>query len=127
MLFIYDADCGFCMAAVSRLSRAFPRVEFRASREVDYAKFGLSRNDVRERAYLIVRGAGRVEVRGGGQAITGLLCSWGAGGRALSWLLSRLPLRVPIEAVYRVTARNRHRIPGAWAACDSSGLASKTK
>lgn len=117
MLFIYDADCGFCTAAVKRFRKLFPKVEFTASREVNLSDFGLTQEDADQRVYLIVPSAHSFTTYGGGRAVTGLLSSWGRGGKVAAKLLSFFPFRVPIEGIYRLVARNRHALPGGDTTC----------
>lgn len=120
MMFLYDADCGFCTATVNRIRRFFPRVDFRASRTVDLAQFNLTERDTQERAYLIVPAADNSTaptIYQGGRAITGLAASWGRPGRIIATVLGFRPVALPIEIVYKLVARNRHKLPGGGDSC----------
>lgn len=105
MVFLYDAACGFCTATVARLAPRFPEVEFRGSRELG------------DSAELIHAG----RTYRGGQAVTGLLRSKGAPGVAAAVLLAAPPLRQLIDAIYRLIARNRHRLPCGCRLVNKSG------
>lgn len=107
MLFLYDSGCGFCKASVARLRSWFPRVSFQPAQETDLASYGLTEQDAKERAWLIHAG----KTYGGGQAVTGLLASRGAAGQVAAKILGLAPLRIPIDAIYRLIARNRYRLP----------------
>lgn len=113
MIFLYDADCGFCTATVAKLRAAFPRVEFHASRTVDLGAYGLTQADAQEKAWLV----DGTRVLGGGAAVTGLLRSWGAPGRAVARVLDVWPASSVINAIYSLIARNRYRLPGSSDSC----------
>jgi predicted DCC family thiol-disulfide oxidoreductase YuxK len=56
-------------------------------------------------------------VTSGPQAISRLLVDAGSIWRPLGWMLRISPLRWLAEPIYRLIARNRHRMPGGTAAC----------
>ena len=116
-LVLYDADCGFCTvsvrAAQGRWLRA--RIEATPYQSADLVVHRLT-VDKCAAALHCVEPDGRVSV-GADAVATVLLASrnpWPLVGRLL-----RLPgVRRVAGFAYAVVARNRHRLPGATAACE---------
>ncbi|MFF5337434.1 thiol-disulfide oxidoreductase DCC family protein [Streptomyces sp. NPDC013181] len=113
---IYDGDCGFCTRAVLWLSEhAVPGVPVLPYQGEDLAAWGLSERRCTHEV-VHVDAAGRL--RGGVQGFAALLRgSPHRGWRAAGSLLPLPPLRWAALGVYRLIARNRHRMPGGTAAC----------
>lgn len=116
-LVLYDADCGFCTASVRAAQGRWVRAAIDATpfQSADLVVHRLTVDKCAE-ALHCVEPDGRVTV--GAEAVaTVLLASrdpWPFVGRLL-----RLPgLRRVAAWGYAVVARNRHRLPGATAACE---------
>ena len=109
---IYDGDCGFCARCVEWASRRSD-VRFEPFQRADLAAYGIT-EDAAALAVHCIRADGRV-VRGAA-AVAAVLRECRKG-----WPLIGLAMRLPginliAEGVYRLIARNRHRLPGP-AAC----------
>ncbi|MBF0688248.1 MAG: DUF393 domain-containing protein [Cellulomonas sp.] len=118
-LLVYDADCGFCTRTVERAVRHVrPRVVPVPSFRVDLAACGLTQARV-DHEMVLVRPDG--STRGGALAAAGVLRRAQGSTRAC-WVVVGLVLGLPpvrwlAAPLYRAVARNRHRMPGATAAC----------
>ncbi|MGW0172966.1 thiol-disulfide oxidoreductase DCC family protein [Rhodococcus sp. NPDC003322] len=113
---MFDRDCGFCVWCVGWLGRLDRRgrvtaTPLQAPGAVDH--FGVSLDQALEQAWAL---DWRGERHHGAGAVNA----------ALSGILgSRLPLRVyaiPVirqlqDVLYRIVARNRHRLPGRGGSC----------
>ncbi|MDO5053275.1 MAG: DCC1-like thiol-disulfide oxidoreductase family protein [Pseudoclavibacter sp.] len=112
---VYDDDCGFCRVVLERLRRSslvLPPVT--AGSRAARAGLGLRPEEL-ERAAWLLAPEGRFE---GAEAFTVLLCRQPRWGWRFAGRLLGLPgVRTLWRAVYRLTARNRHRLPGGTAAC----------
>ncbi|MFI6796454.1 thiol-disulfide oxidoreductase DCC family protein [Streptosporangium canum] len=111
---VFDGDCGFCTASVRFAER---RIGVRARvtpwQFADLAALGTTRERAEREVLWVERG----RVYGGAQAVARLLVAAGP-----PWSLPGLALRVPpfrwaAQALYRLIARNRHRLPGGTPAC----------
>jgi predicted DCC family thiol-disulfide oxidoreductase YuxK len=123
-LLIYDGDCGFCSAGVRLLERLVrPPADIAAWQHTDLARIGISKTRAsREIIWWTPAAPGpglpsAARAEGGALAISRALSSasgiWPAAGAILrlppvSWLAA---------AIYRVTACNRHRLPGGTPSC----------
>lgn len=114
-MLVFDGDCGFCTTSVTFIERRLrPCCEIVPWQFADLAALGVTP----ERAgheVLWVTPAGTVY--GGAQAVAKVLLSAGGGWAPLGALLTLPPLRWAAHGLYRVVARNRHRMPGGTAAC----------
>ncbi|MDY7105799.1 MAG: DUF393 domain-containing protein [Actinomycetota bacterium] len=115
-ILVFDGDCGFCTASARWIERRLTDggARVRPWQELDLAALGLTLDDVTEQAWWIADGE---PPRGGHEAIASALSAarrgWPIAGRALTAPgVDRLAARG-----YRLVARNRHRLPGATAAC----------
>ncbi|MEV6805628.1 DUF393 domain-containing protein [Streptomyces sp. NPDC017248] len=112
---VYDGDCGFCSASVAFARRRVkPRCDIEASQRAELDALGVTRQRAEYEA-LWVTPDGRVY--GGAQAVARALLSAGRGWAVAGALLRLPPLRWAAHGVYRVIARNRHRLPGGTPAC----------
>ena len=128
-ILIYDGDCAFCQRCVDwgvRVLPDFPQALAYAS--ILPEQFGLSLEDVQQSIWLIDVAAS-LEIRQAGKS------HW-SGHRAAAQILLRQPTKSqfgffwrllgfliilggPVSAhAYRLVAKNRHRLPGATAACE---------
>lgn len=116
MILIYDGDCGFCTNCAS-----FGQARLRRPVEIypwqsisDLSQYGLTQQDVLERVYFVNHNG---TVVGGARA----LCRFGQhmkfGWEILGTILLVPPLIYIAEFIYRIVARNRHRLPGSSGAC----------
>jgi predicted DCC family thiol-disulfide oxidoreductase YuxK len=111
---VFDGDCGFCTSCARLLERIGPDAEVVAWQLADLDELGITAAQAAEAVRWI--GADGT-VRTGHEAIAATLSSagrpWRIAGRAME-----LPGISPLAAaVYRVIARNRHRLPGGTPAC----------
>ena len=119
-LFVYDGDCGFCTRSIHFIQRvlrteARHAIDFAPWQSLDLPSHGLTQRDVREAAHLIQPAGTRLA----GAAAFGYLAGQGRAG----WPLLGHALRLPTvnwlaNRLYRLIAVNRHRLPGATAACE---------
>lgn len=111
---VFDGDCGFCTSCARLLERIGPDAEVVPWQLADLDELGITAAQAAEAVRWI--GADGT-VRTGHEAIAATLSSagrpWRIVGRAME-----LPGISPLAAaVYRLIARNRHRLPGGTPAC----------
>ena len=118
---VYDGDCAFCELWVGRLRRGLPVVP-RAipSQSADLDGLGLSADDVAHYAWLITP---ERHIAGGAILRELLIHQPRPHLRFLGHLLGLWPITVITDGVYRLVAKNRHRLPGSQAACESGSRA----
>ncbi|OXM68436.1 thiol-disulfide oxidoreductase DCC family protein [Amycolatopsis vastitatis] len=115
-LLVFDGDCGFCTRSVLWLfARAAPAAEAIRYQQLDLAAYGTT---VARARYEVLWFPLAGPVCGGPAALARLLrtsrkTGWRLAGRALG----AVPLRWAAGPVYRLVARNRHRMPGGTEAC----------
>ncbi|MFG1878133.1 thiol-disulfide oxidoreductase DCC family protein [Sphaerisporangium sp. NPDC049003] len=113
---VYDGDCGFCQRCVEFGFRHLP-VMPRVSRwqDLDLVGHGLTLDEVTRSVQLV----GPNGLRASGARAVALLLAvqpvawWRAAGQ----ILLVPPVSWAAEVVYRVIARNRHRLPGSTGSC----------
>ncbi len=126
---IYDGDCAFCQRCLDwglRRLPEFPQAFSYAS--IQPERLGLTLDDVHQSIWLIdpgadiaTRQAGKAQLSGHRAAAEILIgqplkSRFGFGWRMFGYLLI---LGGPVSALgYRLVAKNRHRLPGATAACE---------
>jgi predicted DCC family thiol-disulfide oxidoreductase YuxK len=110
---VFDGDCGFCTTSADWLARG-GRVDIVPWQFLDLPSVGLTVDQASTSVWWLVddqpvehssRAIGRALVAGGGP--------WSWAGRVL--LLP--PMRPVADAVYRLVARYRYRLPGGTPAC----------
>ena len=112
---VFDGDCAFCTATVNQVRRFVrPRATIVPWQHADLAAWGLT-TDQCQRSIQWVSAPG--DVVSEGRAAAAVLCAgrqpWPLMGRVI-----RLPgIIVLTDAVYRLIAANRHRLPGSTPAC----------
>jgi predicted DCC family thiol-disulfide oxidoreductase YuxK len=113
---LYDNDCGFCRRSVQWLHdhNALGHTHTAAWQSLDPHQLPVARDRL-EREIILISGG---DIHGGATAlalaVTRGPLPWRLTGRAL-----RLPVLHTLAAyVYRKIAANRHRMPGATAACE---------
>jgi len=114
---VYDGDCAFCELWVGRLQRGLPVVP-RAipSQDADLDGLGLSADDVAKYAWLITP---ERHIAGGAILRELLIHQPRLSLRFLGHFLGLWPIPLIADGVYRLVARNRHRLPGSQAACET--------
>ena len=113
---IYDGDCAFCRHWVDKTRAflpAFPTAI--TSQSITLDDYGLSVDDVTRYAWLITPTR---HVAGGAIARTLLIHQPRFSLRLLGYLLSVWPLPLVADTVYRLVAKNRHRLPGSTPHCE---------
>lgn len=114
-MLLYDADCGFCTRAAGFAARLGLTAHTAPLQQADLAALGVDP----ERALVevpFVDRDGRVVY--GAKAIAATLGTGNTFWRAVSRALDSWPVRRLAAVVYRVVARNRHRLPGGTVACE---------
>lgn len=119
-LLIYDGDCGLCSLCADWARRRLPSghnvIAWQQLHDLDSIE--LTTNDVTTAAYWIDADG---QQHGGERAIARAFVEigglWAVAGRAI--LLP--PVTVLAAAVYRLIARNRHRLPGGSPSCQAAG------
>ncbi|MBN9609079.1 MAG: hypothetical protein BGO26_14245 [Actinobacteria bacterium 69-20] len=113
-LLLFDADCGFCTRAAAIAPRLRLDVDVRPLQGADLPSLGVSA-DRAWREIPLVAPDGRV--RYGHEAIAGALATGGSAARLAARIMLSWPIDGLAAAVYRLVARNRHRLPGGTATC----------
>jgi len=114
---VYDGDCAFCELWVNRLKRSLPVVPRAVpSKNVDLDAWGLSADDVARYAWLITPDR---HIAGGSILGELLIHQPRPHLRFLGHLLGLWPIAFIADGVYRLVAKNRHRLPGSQATCES--------
>lgn len=112
---IYDGECGFCTWSAVRAHRwARVDAEVVAWQAAPLAEWGLSPQECVDAVQWI---GTRCERRSGARAVAAALQSGSQPWRLIGSVLDAPAMRGPAQIVYQWVARNRHRLPGATAAC----------
>ncbi|HZE39510.1 MAG TPA: DCC1-like thiol-disulfide oxidoreductase family protein [Stackebrandtia sp.] len=116
--FLYDGDCAFCTRCAEFIVRRVrPGAAVEPWQRFDIAAAGLSAADCQRAVQWVDPPA---PVRSGPAAIAAVLRdSRGRLGfwRAVGRVADLPPVRAAAGPVYRLVARNRHRMPGGTASC----------
>ncbi|WP_157180100.1 MULTISPECIES: thiol-disulfide oxidoreductase DCC family protein [unclassified Rhodococcus (in: high G+C Gram-positive bacteria)] len=111
---IFDADCGFCTRSASWLQRS-EAFDLQAGQFVDdLAVLGLNEVMVSEAAHWCENG---FLVASGSDAIGHALIARGGPCKVLGHFTLFPAVRPLAAAVYKVIAKNRHKMPGGTTAC----------
>ncbi len=114
-IFLYDGDCMFCSSCARFIERrVHTSAEVKPWQFSDLTVLGVTQEQCEE-AVQWIDADGRVESgsRGVGRLLIDARSYW----RPLGWLLLVPPLSLIAPPLYRIIARNRHRLPGGTAAC----------
>ncbi|MCD0444895.1 DUF393 domain-containing protein [Glycomyces sp. A-F 0318] len=112
--FVYDGDCAFCTKSAQFLER-----HVRTTAKVvpwqwaDLDALGVTQAQAEEAVLWI----GADHVAAGPDAISVLLRRAQWYWKPFGWILALKPVSWLAWPVYRLVARNRHRLPGGTAAC----------
>jgi predicted DCC family thiol-disulfide oxidoreductase YuxK len=111
---VFDGDCAFCTSSARLLERIGPEAVIVPWQLTDLDPLGLTEVEAME----AVRWVGADgSARAGHEAIAAALRTAGLPWRIAGRILL-LPVISPLAAaVYRIVARNRHRLPGGTPAC----------
>ncbi|HEY0537805.1 MAG TPA: DUF393 domain-containing protein [Actinoallomurus sp.] len=113
-ILLFDGDCGFCTTSARFIERHVPSTaEILAYQFADLEALGTTA-DRASREVLWVRGD---QVRGGAQAIAGLLIDAGGLWRVPGLVIRIPPFRWIAAGVYHLITVNRFRLPGGTPAC----------
>jgi predicted DCC family thiol-disulfide oxidoreductase YuxK len=114
-VFVYDGDCAFCTTCARFIEKRIPTsAEVTPWQFSDLEALGVTQADAEAAVLWIAPGERTVA---GPEAIARLLVDAGSFWRPLGWVLDLPPVRWVAWPVYRLIARNRHRLPGGTAAC----------
>jgi predicted DCC family thiol-disulfide oxidoreductase YuxK len=119
---VFDGDCGFCTRTAMALARRFPVVEDLVPwQRADLRWLGVTLGEAR-RSVQWVEPSGRVYP--GAAAVARVLVRTGGGWAVVGRLMAVPPGSWVAAVVYRLIARNRHRMPGGVTpACDDPSWA----
>lgn len=116
---IYDGDCKFCQLSLEfgiRHLKTFP--QYVAFQKIDPSKFGLTLEQVKTQIWLANEVPGPKKPRGGhlaGGEI--LLMQNNPLYKMLGWFIKTPPTSFLADVIYRLVAKNRHRLPGGSREC----------
>ncbi len=114
-VFLYDGDCSFCTSCANFIERRIPTgAQVTPWQFADLDALGVARAEAEEAVIWVAPGQTHAA---GPVAIARLLVDAGSFWRPLGRLLDLAPVRWMAWPVYRLIARNRHRMPGGTAAC----------
>ncbi|KEI46116.1 thiol-disulfide oxidoreductase DCC family protein [Saccharopolyspora rectivirgula] len=111
---VYDGDCGFCTRCVRWAVRLPVSMRVVPWQETDVAALGSTAERARAEVLWI---SGPGQVRGGADAVAGLLEQCRFPWSSLGRLLSAPGVRRVADRLYTWVAANRHRFPGSTPAC----------
>jgi len=107
---VFDGDCGFCTRTATDLARRFPVVEDLVPwQRADLGRLGVTAGEA-SRAVQWVELSGRVY--SGARAVARVLVDTGGAWAVVGRLMAVPPVSWLAAVVYRLIARNRHRMPG---------------
>lgn len=113
--FLFDADCGVCQDGTDRMrSRIRPPVSFQPYQSSDLRALGVTEQECFE-GPVLVRPDGSHAVGPG--AIAGLLLSARRPYRFVGLAMNAPGIRQALDRIGPSLYRQRHRLPGATAAC----------
>ena len=105
-MLLYDGACGFCSRSVRWVQTGRRPVEVAPYQRVDLDAYGLTTYQLDAQAYWVGDGSPV-----GGAAAVGMALRAAGGGRAvLGRVLLVWPFSAVARVVYRIVARNRHRL-----------------
>lgn len=116
---IFDGDCAFCTSSATWLAerlhrRSGPNARLVPWQFTDLAALGTSSERTQREALWVTPAD---EIFGGAAAFAQWLTFRGGPYGVLGWVMDRPGIRRLAAAVYRLVARNRHRLPGGTPAC----------
>lgn len=112
---LFDGDCGFCSASIDWLrARRLLGYPARPWQRVPAGQLPVGRERLDNEVVLIRPGHPPV---GGADALAAAVGAAPSRLRVVGAVVGRAPARHVARAVYRIIARNRHRMPGGTAAC----------
>lgn len=119
-VFLYDGDCSFCTTCARFIERRIPTTaRVMPWQFADLAELGVTQEDAETAVQWIAppSHSGARHIEAGSRAIARLLIDAGSWWRPLGWALLTPPISWIAPPLYRLIARNRHRLPGGTAAC----------
>jgi predicted DCC family thiol-disulfide oxidoreductase YuxK len=118
-VFLYDGDCAFCTSCARVIERRIPtRAGVVAWQHADLDDLGVTEGQAQAAVLWVAPRGGRGRrVDAGADAVARLLVDAGSWWRVVGWVLGHPPVLWVARPVYRLVARNRHRLPGGTPAC----------
>ena len=112
---VFDGDCAFCTRAADVARRLLPAdCEVVAWQAYDLGSVGVTAQRAQHEVLWVAPGEA---VAGGARAVSRALRAAGGAWAVLGLVLSMPPVSWGAQALYRVVAANRYRLPGGTAAC----------
>ncbi|MDP9644098.1 putative DCC family thiol-disulfide oxidoreductase YuxK [Actinopolyspora lacussalsi] len=111
---IYDGDCGFCTRSVRLADRLPVRVSSVPWQEANLEWLGVPEQRARNEVVFVDE---YHRLHGGAAAVATLLRHCRGPWRLAGSVLAAPVIRSVADAVYRLVANNRHRLPGETPAC----------
>ncbi|MFI9466322.1 thiol-disulfide oxidoreductase DCC family protein [Streptomyces sp. NPDC052492] len=119
-ILLFDGDCGFCSRTIEVVQRAVrPRVQFVPWQHADLTALKVTEDRANREVIWISPVGGKVY--GGQRALSAVLMSGRKRWWWLGFVLRMPPVNWMARGVYRVVAKNRHRLPGGTVACSLPG------
>ncbi|ADG89277.1 hypothetical protein TBS_36460 [Thermobispora bispora] len=116
VLLVFDGNCGFCQTCVNLGRRLLPYMPLvRAWQSIPLETIGLTREQAATSVQLV--GPRGLHAQGARAIAVVLALQPTRGWRALGRTMLLPPVSWLAEAVYRVVARYRTRLPGAFCLC----------
>ncbi|THV38539.1 thiol-disulfide oxidoreductase DCC family protein [Glycomyces buryatensis] len=113
-VFLYDGDCAFCSTSAEFIERRVRNdADVKPWQWMDLDALGVTQQDAEDAVMWIEPGF----VKSGPDAIAVLLRRAQWYWKPLGWIASLKPVSWAAWPVYRLIARNRHRLPGGTPAC----------
>ena len=114
-MFLYDGDCAFCTTCAEFVERRMATsADVTPWQFADLGALGVTQADAEANVLWSTEGE---SVAAGPVAVARLLVDAGGWWRPLGRALDLPPVRAAAWPVYRLVARNRHRLPGGTPAC----------
>ena len=114
-VFLYDGDCAFCSSCARFIERRIPTSALVVAWQMaDLEPLGVTAAEAEAAVQWIGADGG---VASGPAAISRLLVDAGSYWRPIGRVIGVPPLRWLAGPLYRLVARNRHRLPGGTATC----------
>ena len=118
-LLITDPDCGFCQRSAGWLESKFSGNWRNSPSHSDLLQeYGITAEQAQQSVWLVEFDSAGTPSRSAGAAAVARVVAMHGGIWRAAKLFAYPPLVWLAQPVYKLIARNRHRLPGATAACE---------